>query len=126
MSHKPPAKPSNEVLWWSLFSAGGVMATMFIPAFVIVTGLALPTKDNADANDRYDQLHGLFQGWFGWIIVRGALSVIIFLCLFHCAHRIRHTLMDLGLRKHDDMIKVACYLLALAGTAAAVVMLVRL
>ena len=32
-------KRSSEAFWWALFSAGGVMAALFVPAFVIVTGL---------------------------------------------------------------------------------------
>ena len=35
-------KRSSEAFWWALFSAGGVMAALFVPAFVIVTGFLLP------------------------------------------------------------------------------------
>ena len=33
---------SNEPVWWSLFSAGGVVAALFIPITLILTGLAVP------------------------------------------------------------------------------------
>ena len=33
---------SNEPLFWSLFSAGGVVAAFFIPVTLILTGVAVP------------------------------------------------------------------------------------
>ncbi|MYG81195.1 MAG: hypothetical protein F4187_05235, partial [Gemmatimonadetes bacterium] len=45
-------RPSGEAFWWALFSAGGVMAALFVPAFVIVTGFLLPTGDEMVAAER--------------------------------------------------------------------------
>lgn len=111
---------SNEAFWWSLFSAGGVMAALFIPAFVIVTGLILPFFADRDppAAD-YQHIHEIVSFW----PVRIVLFLVIFLVLFHCAHRIRHILMDLGLRTASRTVSVACYGSALVGTVVAVLTL---
>ena len=113
---------SNEVFWWSLFSAGGVMAALFIPAIMLTSGFLLPTRDPELARQRYERLHGVV----GWWPVRLLLLVVIVLALFHCAHRVRHVLMDLGLRRRHRLVKAACYLGALAGSVAASVVLAGL
>ena len=110
---------SNEAFWWSLFSAGGVLAALFLPAIVVATGFLLPTEDAVAATDRYRQLRSLV----GWWPVRIVFFVVLFLSFFHCAHRIRHTLMDLGLRRFEHVLKAVCYLSAAAGVFAAAVVL---
>jgi len=113
---------SNEAFWWSLFSAGGVLAALCLPAIMLATGFLLPTQEPAYAVDRYAQMHGVAALW----PVRIALFVVIFLSFFHCAHRIRHTLMDIGLRRLEPVLKLLCYGGALAGTIAGAVVLVKL
>ena len=112
-------KRSSEALWWALFSAGGVMAALFVPAFVIVTGFLLPAGDAAVAAERTAQ----FAAAVGWWPVKLALLGIIALSLIHAGHRIRHTLMDLGMRKQSGLLKVPCYGGALAGTVWAALLL---
>lgn len=111
---------SHEAFWWSLFSVGGVLAALFIPGIVIVTGFLLPTADAETAAEHQVQITGIISWW----PVRALLFVVIFLTFFHCAHRVRHTLMDVGLRRLERPLMAVCYLGALAGTVAAVVVLV--
>ena len=33
---------SREAFWWSLFSAGGVLAALFLPAIILVEGVLDP------------------------------------------------------------------------------------
>ena len=33
---------SNEPIWWSLFSAGGMVAAMVLPILIIITGVLVP------------------------------------------------------------------------------------
>ena len=47
------------------------------------------------------------------------MFTVIFLSLFHCAHRLRHTLMDVGFRHLARILMVVCYGGALAGTIVA-------
>lgn len=112
-------KRSDEAFWWALFSAGGVMAALFVPAFVIVTGFLLPVGDAMVAAERAGNLAAAV----GWWPVKLALLGIIALSLVHCAHRIRHTLMDLGMRRYSGLLKLPCYGGALAGTVWAALLL---
>jgi fumarate reductase subunit D len=113
---------TNEPFWWSLFSAGGVMAALFVPGFILASGFLLPTSDSTEALERFDRIHGALSWW----PVRIVLFGVIFLSFFHCAHRVRHTLMDLGLRGAEKLLMAVCYTAALAGTVAAAVLLVRI
>ena len=103
---------SKEVFWWSLFSAGGVLAALFLPAFIVVTGFLLPFFSAQDVGVAYGQIHDTLSMWW----VRCVILVVVFLSLFHCFHRIRHILMDLGLRRISTTLSVFCYGSALAGT----------
>ena len=108
---------SNEPLFWSLFSAGGVVAAFFIPVTLILTGVAVPA---------------------GWIkeddllllvrhpLTRMYLFVLISLPLFHWAHRFRYVAADLGLKALGVALPIVCYGTAILGTALAAYVLMRL
>ena len=105
----------NEALPWSLFSAGGVMAALFVPGLILGLGLLAPLMVE-DPQNLYDKVHGVVAGgWWGWI-VKIVLFGVIFLSLFHCAHRIRHTAADLGLKPLGALLSVLCYGGAAVGT----------
>ena len=113
---------TNEAFWWSLFSAGGVMAALFVPVMVFVTGFAMPFMMGDDVESQHDRIQSLVTFW----PVRIALFGVIFLSSFHCAHRIRHVLMDFGMRWAGVALMICCYSAALAGTVAAGLILIRL
>ena len=62
----------------------------------------------------YPRMLSFAQNWIG----KGFLFVVIALFLWHGAHRIFHSLHDLGVRK-GTAAKLACYGVALIGTLAA-------
>lgn len=103
---------SREAFWWSLFSAGGVLAALFLPAIILVTGLLLPFFSGQDVDAVCGRLHAFLSMWW----VRGLIFVVVFLSLFHCFHRIRHILMDLGLRHASTTLSFCCYGSAAIGT----------
>ncbi len=114
---------SREAFWWSLFSAGGVLAALFLPAIILVTGLFLPfASGGQDVNAVYDRLYATLSIWW----VRGLIFVVVFLSLFHCFHRIRHILMDLGLRHASTTLSLCCYGSAGVGTVLIAVFIFRL
>ena len=113
---------TNEAFWWSLFSAGGVLAALFVPVMIFVTGFAVPFMMGEDVEAQHDRVVSLVRFW----PVRIALFGVIFLSSFHCAHRIRHVLMDFGMRWAGVALMICCYSGALAGTVAAGLILVRL
>ncbi|MEE9167768.1 MAG: fumarate reductase subunit FrdD [Candidatus Neomarinimicrobiota bacterium] len=102
---------STEPLWWSLFSAGGMVSAMFFPVLIILTGFILPSKETVSV----ERLHTAVSG----PVVKFILLGVIALPLFHWAHRFRYTLVDMGLKKADNLISIICYGSAVVGTAMA-------
>jgi fumarate reductase subunit D len=114
-------KRTNEAFWWSLFSAGGVMAALFLPVFVLITGFVLPWAGDA-TQQRFDRVYGLLAWW----PVRALLITVLTLAFFHCAHRIRHVLMDIGFRSRPGLLVLVCYGGALLGHFLTVIVVARL
>jgi fumarate reductase subunit D len=106
-----------EPLVWLLFSAGGVLAAVFLPILILLFGLAFPLGwlDPPD----YDHLLA---------VVRHPLTLVVLLGLFvlmlvHSAHRFQYTLYD-GLQiKKKRTVAVLCYGAALVGSVAALAVL---
>jgi fumarate reductase subunit D len=69
----------------------------------------------------YDNLRAFADHWFGKLLVFG----ILFLMLWHAAHRLRVTLHDFGVRA-DGLVAVVVYLAAATGTLAAGYFLLRI
>jgi fumarate reductase subunit D len=114
------SKRSIEPLLWMAFSAGGVLAALFIPSLLFLFGLMFP---------------------LGWLsppshehlltVLRHPLTgaVLFLLCtlsLFHWAHRFRYTLYDgLQIKHLNEMINLLCYGGAVAGSVAAAYLLLQ-
>ena len=109
---------SNDPFWWSLFSAGGVVAALLVPVTLLLTGLAVPL-DWVEA----DSLRELVVDN---PLVKVYLFLIISLPLFHWAHRFRYVAVDLGLKGLGGLLPAVCYGAAIVGTAMAVFLLVRI
>lgn len=104
-------KPSNDAFFWTLFSAGGVVAAVLVPVHLFLFGLAFPLGWITPPT--YEHLLALAR----MPLVRVYLFILCSLPLFHWAHRFRFTLYD-GLQvKHlNEVIFVFCYGGALVGT----------
>ena len=99
-----------------------MVAALVVPALVVATGLILPWLTEPKTQASYDNLHAAVTWW----PMRAALFVVVFLSLFHCGHRIRHVLVDLGLKGASRLLAVLCYGAALAETVVAGMVLVRM
>jgi fumarate reductase subunit D len=110
---------SNEPIWWSLFSAGGVVAAFLVPVHIFLTGIAWPLGLLPGDFLEYSKMQMLFSH----PAVRLYCFILISLPLFHWAHRFRFTLIDLGLKSFHTFVAVLCYGAAIAGTIAAAVIL---
>ena len=106
---------SNEPIWWSLFSAGGVVAAFLIPIHIFLTGVAWPLGWLPGDPLEFDKVQSLLSH----PLARFYCFVLISLPLFHWAHRFRFTLADLGLRGANMLIAVLCYGAAIVGTVVA-------
>lgn len=96
-------------LFWLLFAAGGTASAMLLPAMVFISGLAVPAGWVSE-----DDLLSLIRN--PWI--RPVLVGLVFLFLFHWAHRFRYALVDLGLGRLGKQ-SWLFYGIATAGTVLA-------
>lgn len=112
---------SNEPIWWSLFSVGGVVAALLVPVLILITGIAWPLGLLPGDALQFAKMQALLSH----PLTRVFCFVLISLPLFHWAHRFRFTLVDLGLKSIHTLIAVLCYGAAIAGTIAAAVILWR-
>ncbi len=101
-----------EPFLWLLFSAGGVMAAVFLPILIVLFGLAIPL---GWVQPDYDHLYAVVSHWLTRLVVLG----LFVLMLFHWAHRFRFTLQHgLQLARLERPLAVLCYGGALLGSAA--------
>jgi fumarate reductase subunit D len=99
-----------EPYLWLLFSGGGVVAALVLPVLVLLFGVLMPLG----VLGWPDAAH--LSSLLGNVVVRLALLVVVVLCLFHAAHRIRFTSEELlGIARFDLVIALLCYGGAIAG-----------
>ena len=109
---------SNEPIWWSLFSAGGMVAAMIFPILIIITGILVPVGLASDDPLNFERIHTVVtQNNY----VKLIFFIVITLPLFHWAHRFRFTLVDVGLKSMSTLISILCYGGAIAGTIASAI-----
>jgi fumarate reductase subunit D len=110
---------SNKPIVWGPFAAGGTLTAFLTPVLVVLTLLAgLGQVPDLLA---YEALRAFAsQG-----LVKFALVVVVFLSLWSAAHRLRITCYDLGVRA-DTLVATLVYAVAIAGSLAAALYLLRL
>lgn len=110
---------TTEPIWWSLFSAGGMVSAMFFPVLMVMTGFILPF-DLVERDALFlDRIYAAVSHPIIKLILLGLIS----LPLFHWAHRFRYALIDMGLRKVRTAISILCYGSAITGTLVAAIVL---
>jgi len=112
-------KKSNEPIWWSLFSAGGMVAAMVFPILIVITGILVPLGLASEDPLNFERIHSAVSNPLIKLILFGVIA----LPLFHWAHRFRFTLVDIGLKNLSTVISILCYGSAVAGTIIAAVFL---
>jgi fumarate reductase subunit D len=100
---------AKKAVVWGLFAAGGTVSSFLFPALI---GLFLlvalgQTPDGL----QYEQIHSFASTWLG----KASLFLVLFLSLWHAAHRLRVVFHDFGIRS-DPLIANIVYLLATAGS----------
>ncbi len=110
---------ARDPFFWGLFSGGGMLTALLLPALFLVTAITAP------------------MGWFGmtgyeeWAtlaghpLTRAGLLLVAFLAFFHAAHRFRYTLYDgLQLYHLDALISIVTYGVAAVLTVLAAALLI--
>lgn len=115
-----PVKRSNSPIFWVLFGGGGMLAALFGPALVLITGIAVPLGLMGGLMD-YPRAHAIAQNWIG----KGFLFVVISLFAWHAAHRLLCSVHDLGIHK-TLLVKTIFYGFALVVTLVAAVNLLAI
>jgi fumarate reductase subunit D len=111
-------KRDAEPLLWMLFSAGGVVSAMLMPALLFLFGVAFPLGWMTPPEREHMRV--LLANPLVALVLVG----LIVLSLFHWAHRFRHTLYDgLQIKHLEGVIATICYGGAIVGSAAAVYLL---
>ena len=115
-------KRTHETFWWSLFSGGGVVAAMVMPAMIFLTGLAAPYLGESAEAFSYASMKALLAQPLVKLFILG----VVVLPLFHCVHRIRHVMCDIGLGIVKTRLALVFYAGALAGSVLCGVLLWRI
>jgi fumarate reductase subunit D len=110
---------SNKPIVWGPFAAGGTLTAFVTPALVLVTLLA--ALGHVPDLLAYERMHALAGHWLSKVAIAG----VVFLSLWSAAHRLRITCYDLGIRA-DTLVATIVYAVALAGTGASVLYLLRI
>jgi fumarate reductase subunit D len=110
---------SNKPIVWGLFAAGGTVTAFITPVLVLLT--LLPVAGVMPELLAYENMRAFSGHWAGKLVIFG----VIFLALWHAAHRLRITLHDFGVRA-DSAVAVIVYLAAAAGTLGAAYFLLRI
>ncbi len=103
---------AKKAVVWGLFAAGGTLTAFVFPALI---GLfLLMASGQVPDGLQYEQIHAFAAGWLG----KAALFVVLFLSLWHAAHRLRVVAHDFGIRK-DKLVANTVYVVAAAGSVLA-------
>jgi len=102
-------KRSSQPPFWLLFGAGGMLSALVGWMLVLVTGIVAPLG-MMNVLD-YGNMLAFARNAAG----KAFIFLVVALFLWHGAHRIYHSLHDLGIPAGLPA-KLACYGVALAGT----------
>ena len=112
---------SNKPIIWGLFAAGGTVAAFVVPVLILITCLAVPLGLLSIDVLSYERLIDLLQHPLSKLIT----FAVLFLTIWHAAHRMRITAHDLGSR-NDTLVMFVCYGIAAAGTLLALAALLSI
>jgi len=110
---------ARKAFIWGLFAAGGTVAAFVFPALIVL--FLLIATGNVPEGLQFEQFYAFAASWLG----KACLFIVLFLSLWHAAHRLRVVAHDFGIRK-DALIASAVYTVAAIGTLLAAFYLVTI
>ena len=96
---------AKQAIVWGLFAAGGTLTAFVYP--VLIALFLLIATGNVPEGLQYEQIHTFASSWLG----KACLFVVLFLSVWHAAHRLRVVAHDFGIRK-DTLVANAVYTVA--------------
>jgi len=112
---------SNKPIVWGLFAAGGTVSAFLVPVLILITCFAVPLGLLPADTLSYERLSAQLQNPLSKLIT----FAVLFLIIWHAAHRMRITAHDLGVR-NDTVVMLICYGTAAAGTLITLLALLRI
>ena len=100
---------AKKAVVWGLFAAGGTLTAFVYP--VLIALFLLIATGNVPAGLEYAEIHTFAASFIGKL----GLFIVLFLSLWHAAHRLRVVAHDFGIRK-DKLVANAVYLVAAIAT----------
>lgn len=100
---------AKKAVVWGLFAAGGTLTAFIFPALIVL--FLLIASGHVPQGLQYESLHEFAATWLGKI----ALFGVLFLSLWHSAHRLRVVAHDFGIR-NDKMVANVVYAFATLGS----------
>lgn len=115
--------PSKELLFWALFSAGGMVSAFLVPIHVAILGVAFAAGWLPDDALSYERVVGFARH----PLAKVYLGILVAMPLYHWAHRFRYAVHhQLGVHGWKRLVATLCYGTAFAGTALTVWVLLRI
>lgn len=103
---------AKKAIVWGLFAAGGTLTSFVYPALIAL--FLLVATGNVPDGLQFEQIHSFAASWVG----KACLFIVLFLSVWHAAHRLRVVVHDFGVRK-DTLVAIAVYTVAAIGTVLA-------
>jgi len=109
-----------EPLIWLLFGQGILLGTLLLTGWVLILGIAAPLGIVAPLD--FEQAHALASSFIGRVVLAG----VIVLPLWKGAHHMRHVSIDMGGAERDTVVAPLLYAVALFGSVAGVIAVIRI
>ena len=100
---------AKKAVVWGLFAAGGTLTSFIFPALIAL--FLLIATGNVPEGLQFEQIHDFAASWLG----KACLFIVLFLSVWHAAHRLRVVAHDFGIRK-DKLVANAVYTVAAIGS----------
>lgn len=100
---------AKKAVIWGLFAAGGTLTAFIFPALIAL--FLIISTGNVPDGLQFETLHAFASSWLG----KACLFVVLFLSLWHAAHRMRSVAHDFGIRQ-DALVARVVYSVASIGT----------
>jgi fumarate reductase subunit D len=115
--------PPKELVFWSLFSAGGMVTAFLIPIHVAILGIAFAAGWLPHDTLTYDRVLDFARHPMAKVY----LGILVVMPLYHWAHRFRYAVHhQLGIHGRKGLVATLCYGTAILGTALTVWVLLRI
>jgi len=100
---------AKKAFIWGLFAAGGTVAAFVFPALIVL--FLLIATGNVPDGLQFEQIHTFAASLLGM----AGIFIVLFLSLWHAAHRLRVVAHDFGIRK-DGLVASVVYTVAAIGS----------